>query len=72
MPCNDAEGSIAILNTAYVKSLPTEQKFDKCPFSEICGNNKKLMPPVSISILGQTGWTSAYTRSDEGGGGIMA
>ena len=72
MPCNDAEGSIAILNTAYVKSLPPEQKFDKCPFSEICGNNKKLMPPVSISILGQTGWTSAYTRSDEGGGGIMA
>ena len=55
-----------------MKSLPPEQEFDKCPFSEICGNNKKLMPPVSISILGQTGWTSAYTRSDEGGGGIMA
>lgn len=72
MPCSDTEGRIAILNTAYVKSLPDEQKLDKCPFTEICGNNKKLMPPVSISILGKTGWTSAYTRSNEGGGGIMA
>lgn len=72
MPCNDEEGSIAILNSDYVKSLPTEQKLDKCPFSGICGNSKKLIPPVSISIFGQTGWTSAYTRSDKGGGGIMA
>ena len=30
------------------------------------------MPPKSISIMGQTGWNSAYTRQDEGGGGLMA
>lgn len=30
------------------------------------------MPPKSISILGQTGWTTAYARNDEGGGGLMA
>lgn len=28
------------------------------------------MPPKSISIMGQTGWNSAYTRQDEGGGGF--
>lgn len=41
-------------------------------FSEICGESKNLMPPKSISILGQTGWTTAYARNDEGGGGLMA
>lgn len=72
LPCSDAEGSIAIRNSKYIKSLPDEQKFDRCPFSEICGENKNLMPPKSISILGQTGWTTAYARNDEGGGGLMA
>lgn len=33
---------------------------------------KKLMPPKSISILGQTGWTTAYTEIGIGGGGLMA
>ena len=72
MPCSDPEGSIAILNTTYVKSLPQEQKIAQCPFTNICGTNRQLMPPKSISILGQTGWTSAYTRSNQGGGGLMA
>ena len=72
MPCNDSEGSISIFKSEYVRSLPKEQQFGECPFINICGGNKKLMPPKSISIMGQTGWTSAYSKQDEGGGGLMA
>lgn len=72
MPCEDEQGHIAILNTQYVKSLPKSQKFDKCPFSEICNDKKYLMPPKSISIMGQTGWQSAYSKKGKGGGGLMA
>ena len=63
---------ISIFKSEYVRSLPKEQQFGECPFINICGENKKLMPPKSISIMGQTGWTSAYTKQDEGGGGLMA
>ena len=45
-----------------------------CPFDELCNENdrKYLNPPKSISILGTTGWESAYTKPGEGGGGLMA
>lgn len=72
MPCEDEEGAIAILNTEYVKSLPEGQKIPKCPFANICNDKKHLRPPKSISIMGQTGWQSAYTNKGEGGGGLMA
>lgn len=72
MPCNSADGEIAILNTAYVKSQLEEEKLKKCPFADICGENRKLMAPKSISIFGQTGWTTAYSEIDQGGGGLMA
>ena len=72
MPCCHPEGYVAILESPYVRSLPEEQKFSECPFTNICQENRKLQPPKSISILGKTGWTSAYTRKDEGGGGLMA
>ena len=49
----------------YVRALPKEQQFGECPFINICGENKKLMPPKSISIMGQTGWSSAYARQDK-------
>lgn len=71
MPCEDEQGSIAILNTEYIKSLPEEKKLTQCPFAKIC-TNKNLMPPKSISIMGQTGWQSAYATQGEGGGGLMA
>ena len=35
-------------------------------------NYKNLQPPKSISILGQTGWTSSYTEKNNGGGGLMS
>lgn len=72
MSCSSEEGEIAIKNSEYVKSLPDNEKLKQCPFKDICGENKKLMPPKSISILGQTGWTSAYAEKGIGGGGLMA
>lgn len=72
MPCSDKEGNIAIRNTKYVKSLPDSMKFPSCPFVDICGENRTLMPPKSISILGRTGWTTAYTKKGNGGGGLMS
>lgn len=73
-PCCDEEGSIAILNSDFVSSLPIDEKIDQCPFKSICDSNglKNLQPPKSISILGKTGWTSAYTQKNQGGGGLMA
>lgn len=72
LPCCDEEGHVAILMTDYVKSLPEEQKIRKCPFADICADKKLLMPPKSISIMGKTGWESAYSVKGQGGGGLMA
>lgn len=72
MPCSNNYGYIAIKETPYVLSLPEEQKITECPFRQICNDNRNLKPPKSISILGQTGWTTAYARKNEGGGGLMA
>ena len=74
MPCCDPEGAIAILKSEYVSKLPEKGKIRECPFKNICDTNdlKKLQPPKSISILGKTGWTSAYSDKGCGGGGLMA
>lgn len=71
-PCTDPEGHIAIMQTDFVKSLPDYKKIKECPFSKICAQHKNLQPPKSISILGQTGWQTAYSVTGEGGGGLMA
>lgn len=72
MPCCDKEGYVAIFKTDYVKSLPEEKKLKKCPFTDICAERKHMMPPKSISIMGQTGWQTAYSIKGQGGGGLMA
>ena len=72
MPCSNEEGYVAIHETPYVLSLHDEEKINQCPFKDICQENRNLQPPKSISILGQTGWTTAYARRNEGGGGLMA
>lgn len=72
MSCSNDEGYIAIEASSYVNSLPDGQKISECPFRDICKENRNLQPPKSISILGQTGWKTAYARKDEGGGGLMA
>lgn len=68
----DAEGEVAILQTDFVKGLPKDKKLKTCPFSKICNEHKNLLPPKSISIFGTTGWQSAYTKTGDGGGGLMA
>ncbi len=72
MPCSSEDGKVAIRQTDYVRSLSEEEKMEQCPFKDICGENRKLMPPKSISIMGQTGWTTAYAERGLGGGGLMA
>lgn len=74
LPCNDQNGSIAISKTQFVSSNIASPNYEQCPFYRICieNGNNNLMPPKSISILGQTGWTSAYSEKGSGGGGLMA
>lgn len=77
LPCTDEEGYIVIEKNKFVKgdtaNLPN---IKECPFVTICNPKsrefKQLNPPKSISILGRTGWESAKTRSNEGGGGLMS
>ncbi len=74
LPCKYEEGSIFFKkNRQVAKFLPG---ILQCPLSTACKPNSsefnKLNPPKSISILGRTGWESAKTRKDEGGGGLMA
>lgn len=74
LPCEDEEGCIYINNTEYVKSGSAPMGMHQCPFKEICDavGRKMFEPPKSISILGQTGWSTAYAQSGAGGGGLMA
>ncbi|WP_265442669.1 hypothetical protein [Acetivibrio straminisolvens] len=77
LPCTDCEGYLVIQNSKFVSGdnavLPN---IKECPFESVCkpktSSFKKLNPPKSISILGQTGWETAKTRTVEGGGGLMA
>jgi len=74
LPCKYSEGKIYIeKNKIRNKILPD---VEECPFISVCmprdSTFKKLNPPKSISILGKTSWTTAYTKKDEGGGGLMA
>jgi len=74
MPCMDEEGSIAIQKSKFVSQEGLMPDLQACPFKTICDSTNKrfLEPPKSISILGQTGWTSAYAEKDKGGGGLMS
>lgn len=74
LPCKHLEGTIFFeKNKQVAKFLPG---ITQCPFIIACKPNlpefRKLNPPKSISILGRTGWQTAKTRRDEGGGGLMA
>ncbi|MBE5857438.1 MAG: hypothetical protein E7296_07765 [Lachnospiraceae bacterium] len=64
--CDNEDGSI--ITSQF---LP---EFTNCPLKSVCdsSNKKKLQPPKSISIFGKTGWTSAYSEREGGGGGLMA
>jgi hypothetical protein len=77
LPCADNDGYIAIEKSNLVAGDdPLLPNLKECPFEIVCKPKtitfKKLNPPKSISILGQTGWESAKTRKDTGGGGLMS
>lgn len=74
MPCADEEGRIAISKTDYVKSGQAPSGMTQCPFKNVCDafGKRNLQPPKSISIFGQTGWSTAYATNGDGGGGLMA
>lgn len=74
LPCNVDEGYIAIDKTGFARSNIASPNYHQCPFKNICEvyGNKDLMPPKSISIMGQTGWITAYAKENTGGGGLMA
>ena len=77
LPCTDNDGYIVIDKSDFVSgNNPLLPNLKECPFEIVCTpqNNafKKLNPPKSISILGQTGWESAKARRFEGGGGLMS
>lgn len=66
LPCMKDEGQMCF------GDLPITE----CPFIKVCkpreDSFKRLNPPKSISIYGQTGWESARADMNEGGGGLMA
>lgn len=74
LPCDSDEGYIAIDKTDFAYSNIASPNYHQCPFKAICEQfgNKELMPPKSISIMGQTGWSTAYAKEKSGGGGLMA
>lgn len=77
LPCTDNEGYVVIEKSDFVSGInPLLPNLKECPFEIVCKPKtdifKKLNSPKSISILGQTGWESARTRVDEGGGGLMS
>lgn len=77
LPCTDEDGYIAIEKSEFAEGKAALLSgIKECPFIEACkpqsAEFKKLSSPKSISILGQTGWESAKTRSDVGGGGLMS
>jgi len=77
MPCSDSEGHLVIEKSEFVTGdHPLLKDIRECPFVEVCNPKtpsfRKLNPPKSISILGQTGWESARTMKNEGGGGLMS
>ena len=74
LPCEVDEGRIAIDKTEFAQSNIASPNYHQCPFKQICDKygNKYLMPPKSISIMGQTGWSTAYAKENAGGGGLMA
>lgn len=74
LPCEDDMGHIAIERTEFYRRGIANPNLTACPFKPICDKvgHKQLQPPKSISIMGRTGWTTAYADREAGGGGLMA
>ena len=71
LPCESDDASAVITKTDFYQYC---KSYTQCPFKPVCdnGGRKNQNPPKSISILGGTGWQSAYAEEGAGGGGPMA
>jgi len=79
MPCQIPEGDLPrnADGTLLLDADNLLYTFDgHCPFAPACRPDTEefrvLMPPRSISIKGQTGWTDAYSDAEQGGGGLSS
>jgi hypothetical protein len=74
LPCSCAEGKLVIEKSPFAELGIANPPLTQCPLKDICDQcgKKQLNAPKSISILGQTGWNSAYSEKGTGGGGLMA
>lgn len=74
LPCSCEEGKLVIEKSPFTELGIATPSLTQCPLKEICDacGKKRLNAPKSISILGQTGWNSAYSEKGTGGGGLMA
>lgn len=74
LPCEEDKGKDVIKLSEFYRKGIAVPNYEECPFKDICDSygHKKLAAPKSISIMGQTGWTSAYSDKETGGGGLMA
>lgn len=77
LPCSEELGYLYIEKNKFVSgSNSVLSGLKECPFVKVCNPKgptfRKLNPPKSISILGQTGWDTARADKDEGGGGLMS
>ncbi|MHA1399443.1 MAG: hypothetical protein ACTSQE_03715 [Candidatus Heimdallarchaeaceae archaeon] len=74
LPCKYEEGKIYVARKKTIQQ--TLPGLTECPFADVCESKDpkfiKFQPPKSISIMGRTGWTTAMTKTNEGGGGLMA
>lgn len=74
-PCT-CDGESTYYQAVVAKKFPSLNDLKGCPFKNACKPRDDkfvmLQPPKSISILGRTGWTTAYSREGEGGGGLQA
>ncbi|MBQ7243141.1 MAG: hypothetical protein IJS52_02950 [Bacilli bacterium] len=73
LPCDIPQGKDFVHSTALYESGLFVPNIDECPFKAVCDeySKKYLDAPKSISIYGQTGWTSSYAIKGKGGGGMM-
>jgi len=77
LPCTHDHGWTAIRHSQYVSGdhalLPG---LKECPFVPVCrprcSDFRKRIAPDSISIYRATGWKSAYTTEEQGGGGLSS
>ena len=74
LPCSCEEGKLVIEKSPFSESRIAVPPLTQCPLKNICDEcgKKQLNAPKSISIRGQTGWESAYSKRGTGGGGLMA